>query len=134
MNRWLRAGLSVVLVLVVIGVTQAQDTVIYKKPTMKKEELHFGPIEEETPGGIKIKVRDGKDTKVVLVPTSEIVQVKYKVAEVDAVTLRAPFSKEERGRLAGSAKQRKQYLEEALEGYTKLVDQVGSRKEARRYM
>lgn len=134
MSRWLRAALACTLVLTVYGVTRAQDVIYYTDRAAKKEARYSGSIAEESPAGIKIQVKDGKDTVTKLVPTPDIVSVQYQTKDVDKLSFRAPFVKEERGLKATSAKERSKLLLEALDGYSKLEGQLGSQPMVRRYI
>src|SRR4051794_1310379 len=108
MSGWLRAVLASGLVLAVIGVTSAQDTVIFKNRTTKKEDRYVGTIEDESPSGIKIKVKEGKETPTKVVPTSDILVVQYDAPGVSASEFRSLyFAKEDRARTDTSAERRK---------------------------
>ena len=95
MNRVLRTVLAGTLLMMVIGVTRA-DSVRDMDSKTKKEETYTGTIEEENPGGIKIKVREGKTTVVKQVPAGAITRVIYDSVDVDKLTYNAPFNKVDR--------------------------------------
>lgn len=134
MFRWLRAVLALAVVLVVLGVTRAQDAVFYTDRATKKEARHTGTIEEEGPGGIKIKVKEGRDLLVKTVPSADIVSVQYQTKEIDKLTFRAPFVKEERGLKAETPKERAKFLLEALDGFNRLEGQLSGQAMPRRYV
>ncbi|MFO0927022.1 MAG: tetratricopeptide repeat protein [Gemmataceae bacterium] len=134
MSRWLRAALSLALVVTVYGVTRGQDAVLYTDRATKKEARYTGTIEDESPAGIKIKVKEGKETVTRAVPTPDIVSVQYQTKDIDKLTFRAPFAKEERGLKAATPKERTKLLTEALDGFTKLESQLASQPQVRRYV
>ncbi|MFO0876508.1 MAG: hypothetical protein U0840_03965 [Gemmataceae bacterium] len=133
MIRRLRGLLAALLILGIVGVTRAQDIVYYFDRASKKEQQYRGKIEEETPTGIKIQVKEGKEMVSKLVPGGIITWVFYEGAEVDKLTYRVPFSKEEKARGETRPKQRGQLLTEALEGYTQLEMQTRAKPTVRRY-
>jgi hypothetical protein len=131
--RLLRTVLAGVLVLALAGLTWAQDIVTYKNHKTKKDDSYRGTIQEEAPGGIKIKVKDGKEMVVKRVPTRDIVSIYYQTAEVDKLTFTRPIGKQERARLSSKA-ERARLLTEVTDLYTQLKDQLRTRPTARRYI
>jgi tetratricopeptide (TPR) repeat protein len=128
----MRGLLAAVLTLALGGVAVAQDVVYYQDRAAKAEAKLVGAIEDEGPSGLKIKLKDGKDT-VRQVPAAAITRVEYHDKEVSAVDYRRPFAKEDQGRKADRAKVRHERLAEALEGFTKLEPRLTS-PNARRYV
>lgn len=108
----------------------AQDIVHYNdRVTKKNNEKLVGTIEEESPSGIKIKVKD----QVKLIPAADIVRVEYKPKGWAALDYRNPFGKEDRGRTS-TGKTREKAYSEAMEGYTKLLPTMAEHLQARRYI
>src|SRR5262245_46916135 len=92
MNRLPRAALTGALLLMLVGATLAEDRVMFHNRTTKKDDEVRGKIEEETPGGIKIKEKRSKKTQ--FVPARDIQQVIYDTPDADAVTFRTPDGKQ----------------------------------------
>jgi hypothetical protein len=140
MTCLLRSALLCVLVLALVGLTQAQDTkrspdiVRYIPSGTKKEAEVRGIIEEESPSGLKLKVREGKETATKTVPAREITYVFYYTPEVDALTYRRPFGRLDQAKELTAGKKRTRLLQEAMEGFTKMQALLGSRPNARRYI
>jgi hypothetical protein len=133
MNRLLRTVLAGTLVLALAGLTWAQDIVTYKNHTTKKDDDYRGTIEEEGPGGIKIKVKVGKETEVKQVKTGDIVSVYYQTKDVDKLTFKQPFGKQDLARRSSKAK-RAELLTQATDLYGRLKEQLRDRPAARRYI
>jgi tetratricopeptide (TPR) repeat protein len=131
--RLLRTVLAGVLVLALAGLTWAQDIVTYKNHATKKDDDFRGTIEEEGPGGVKIKVKEGKGTAVKEVKTGDIVSIYYQTNEVDKLSFKQPFGKQELAKRSSKAK-RGELLTQATELYGKVRDQLVSRPPARRYI
>jgi hypothetical protein len=139
MKRFLRYALLTMLVLVLSGLTRAQDTkksdqVRYLPPGAKKEAEYRGTIEEESPAGIKIKVREGKEMNVKTVPAREITYVFYHTPEVDAIAYRRPFGRLDQAKDQTAGKKRTDLLVDAMDGFTKIQASVSSRPAAARYI
>jgi hypothetical protein len=129
MTRFLPAA---ALLLGLLGPARAQDVVYYYDRAAKKELEHRGKIEAESPAGITIKVREAKEDVVIQVPAGAVAQVIYGQTGVDRLTYRGPFGKLDRA-AKESGKAREKALAEALEGFTKLEQQVGGVPNAKRY-
>jgi hypothetical protein len=134
MIRILRTTLAACLVLLIVGLTRAQDIVGYTDRVAKKGAEYRGTIEEEGPGGIKIKVKEGKETVVKTVSAKDITDVYYQTAAVDRLTYRQPFGRLSRARDQTDAKKKAVFLQEAMEGFTKLQAALSARPAARRYI
>jgi hypothetical protein len=130
MNRSLRAALTGALLLMLAGATLAEDRVLFHNRTTKKDDEVRGKIEEETPGGIKIKDKRTKQTR--MVPAADIQQVIYDA--LDVVTFRTPDGKQNAARRAATAKARAALLTTALEGYADLEKKLVGHPNARRYI
>jgi tetratricopeptide (TPR) repeat protein len=133
MHRWL---LTALLTVGLAGLALArQDSVNYfDRVAKKKDSVKItGKIEEESPAGIKIRVKEGKKEIVKEIPTADIEQIEYRVPEVTTLNFRAPFNKEALWRRSAD-KNRSKFLQEALDGYTKLEDEVRNHANARRYI
>lgn len=131
MNR-LRVLVAVGVVAAVWGVVRAQDAVYYADRGAKAEKKLVGTIEEEGPSGIKLRLKDGKDT-VQQIPAATITRVEYQDRSVSIVDYRRPFGKEELARRESREKVRNERLLEALEGYGKLEGSL-TNANARRYV
>jgi hypothetical protein len=140
MNRILRAVLTGGMVLALVGLTRAQDSkrstdiVRYVPSGAKKEAEYRGTIEDESPSGLKIKVREGKDMVVKTVPAREITYIFYSGPDVDSLTYRRPFGRLELVPGQTNVKKRAALLQEAWDGFTKLQSSLTARPSARRYM
>ncbi len=136
--RMLRTALAGVLLLGVVSLTRA-DSVCLIDPAKKAEdkdresEQRNITIEDEGPGGIKIKMKMGKNDVIKQVPVKDIVFVVYETPSVSRLTFRAPFSKENSARSASKARRAK-LLEEAMDGYSRLAEAMKDRPTARRYL
>ncbi len=130
MNRTL---LALALMVGLVGSAQAQDSIFYFDRAAKKEQEYRGLIESESPAGITIKVREGKDELLKKVATDDIVQVFYQQKQVDRLTYRTPFARLERA-TKESGKAREKTLLDALAGFSDLEKQFGEVPNARRYM
>src|SRR5262245_48005418 len=124
MTRWCKAAL---LVVVMWGAARAED-VTYLDRKAKKEVDVTGTITEEGPGGIKIKVRVGKDTETRSIAADDIVKV------VDKLSFKTPLGKEAAGRLSTTAKDRSKYFQQALDGYTALEGKMTDMPAAQRFL
>ena len=151
MNRVLRIGTALVL-LAMLGVVQAQDaTILYKDRVAKKNGIEVvGTIEEETFLGVKIKSAKTKDSK--FIPAADLERIVYKTKDVDPITYRDPFLKEEKAKAATESIRaladptgadekarlrletlRTGFLEDAILGFAKLEKEVRNPPSARRY-
>jgi predicted negative regulator of RcsB-dependent stress response len=131
MYRWL---MSAVLAVFLTGLVAGQDIVYYyDRVTKKDKEQVRGTIEEESPKGIKIKVKDGKQFVSKLIQASDIREVTYKIPNVTALEWREPFGKERAARLA-TGKKRSELLGLALDKFAKLEEQARGTPNARRYL
>jgi hypothetical protein len=133
MNGLLRAALAGALVVAVVGASRA-DTVHFIDRATKKEKTYVGTIQEESLAGIKIKLRSGKNPPVMTVPPGDVTYVVYETKDVDAVSYRAPFRKEDRARLEANPKKRVPLYLAAIDGFRTLEGQLRGRPAARRYM
>lgn len=92
--RMLRTALAGVLLLGVVSLTRA-DSVCLIDPAKKAEdkdresEQRNITIEDEGPGGIKIKMKMGKNDVIKQVPVKDIVFVVYETPSVSRLTFRA---------------------------------------------
>jgi tetratricopeptide (TPR) repeat protein len=133
----IRRLMAAVLLAGVAAVATAQDATVRfnDRVAKKKEEEIKGQILEESPAGIKIKGRVGREKETVtkLIATRDILRVEYKSEAVDVLTYKQPFSKEVAGRLA-TGKTRAKLLDEALQGYTKLEAALKDTPNPRRYL
>jgi len=132
MKRFVGGALLSLFVLLPVRAAWGQDNVYYVKKDKPKEEIKLvGTIEEESPRGIRIKVR--KD--VLNIPAADVRQVGYKHPKIAVADFRAPHVKELRALdPKTSAKVRKQNLEAALELYQKLAPLVRDQANANRYV
>ena len=131
MYRWL---MTAVLAACLTGMVAAQDIVTYHDRVTKKKGAEVrGKIEEESPKGIKIKVREGKKEVIKEIPASDIERILYKAEGVLPPEFRAPFAKEDRARLS-TGKLRAKGFQEALDLFTKLEDQLKGNINPRRYI
>jgi hypothetical protein len=121
---WLVLGLS--------GVARAQDRdkVTYLDGATRKPAEADGSIEQEGPGGIKVRTRAG----VVEIPALDVLQVNYRTKKVSAFDFRQPAAKEDRARRATKPAERKKYLGEALQGYQALDGMVQGEPNPHRYV
>lgn len=131
MNRFL---LAPTLVFGLLGAARAQDFVYYYDRAAKKEQEHRGKIEAESPAGITIKVKEAKDDVVKKVAAGDVTQVIYGQTGVDRLTYRGPFGKLDRATKETDKARREKAFAEALEGFTKLEQQVGGVPNAKRYI
>jgi hypothetical protein len=133
MIRLLRPALAGAMVLAMVGLTRA-DSVYYLDPATKKPtEYRKIIIEEEGPGGIKIRMKENKKDVVKQIQAKDILELVYETPTVDRVTFRTPFNKENSAKGAAKAKRAK-LLDEAMDGYTKLADLLRDRPAGRRYI
>jgi hypothetical protein len=114
------------------GVARAQDRdkVTYLDRATRKQAEAEGSIEQESPGGIRIKTRAG----VVDIPALDVRQVNYKTKNVSAYEFRQPAAREDRAARASKPAERKKALEEALQGYRELERQVKGEPNPHRYV
>ena len=132
MIRLLRAALAGGMLLVMVGLCRA-DIVYYMNRATKKEDDFRGTIQEENPGGIKIKLKGAKgDVKEVA--AKDIVRVTYESPDVPAATFRAPFVKESKARGETRPKQRETALIDAMDAFQKLEAILKGSPNARRYI
>jgi tetratricopeptide (TPR) repeat protein len=131
MHRWLTTA---VLAASLAGLVKAQDIVTYHDRVTKKDNVEVrGKVEEESPSGIKVKIKEGKKEVVKVIAAGDIQTILYKVPDVTAIDFRRPFGRVVLAQKA-TGKKRSQYLEEALDGFTKLEERSRAHLAARRYM
>jgi hypothetical protein len=124
---WAGAG----LVLAQAGKT---DSISYINRATKKEETIKAQITEESPAGVKVKIREGKKESEKLIPAADITYIEYTVSDLSAIDFRRGFSKEANAlKEADKAKREKLLAEAALEFSTR-ERAIKSRSEARRYL
>jgi tetratricopeptide (TPR) repeat protein len=130
MYRWLTTA---VLAACLAGLVKAQDIVTYHDRVTKKDNVQVrGKIEEESPAGIKIKVKEGKKEVVKVIAAGDIQTILYKVPDLAALEYRKPFNRLVYAQKE-TGKRRTKSLEEALDGFTKLEGQARGHLNARRY-
>src|SRR5262245_58048501 len=132
MRRW---ALAPVLVLMVAGVVRTQEDITYRDRAKKKDEtIKKAVIVEESPAGIKVKIKQGKKEVTKTSPAGDIVQIVYSLKDVSAIEFRDPFVKEARARTESRPKQRAEKLGAVLDLYTKLEARLRGTANARRYV
>ncbi|MGL4550824.1 MAG: tetratricopeptide repeat protein [Gemmataceae bacterium] len=109
------------------------DRVYYLDPGTKKEADAYGKIDEETPAGVKLKVREGKVDKVTAIPAEAITRVYYYTPEVTAIEFNGGSVTEGNWERA-SGKKKGELLTTALAKYAAVEKQVAGRPEAKRYI
>ncbi|NBO91935.1 MAG: hypothetical protein EBV06_06435 [Planctomycetia bacterium] len=109
------------------------DRIYHIDPGTKKEVDTYGKIEEESPAGIKIKVREGKTDKTVTIPSSTIQRVYYFTPEVGSIDFNSGFVTEANWEKA-SGKKKAELLSTALTKYAAVERQLTGRGEARRFI
>jgi hypothetical protein len=129
-----RIGLAFCVAWLGVGVVQAQDRVLYLDRQTRKEADVTGTISKESPAGITIKVRDGRNFKDINVPAVDIRQVLYKNNAVSAPDYRKPFGKLDKARLATKATERQTAFAEALAGFQELAAALKEIPSAQTYM
>lgn len=109
------------------------DRVYYMDPATKKEADVYGKIEDESPGGIKLKVREGKEDKVKTIPAELITRVYYFTPDVAALEFNSGAVNEANWEKA-SGKKKQELFGTAIEKYTAVERLLTGRSEARRYI
>lgn len=127
-----RASLSALLLLGVCAAAHAQDVVYYTERGKKGEQKATGSVEDESPAGVKVKLKDGKDT-MQAIATGAILRIDYQDKAVSVVDYRRPFGKEEQARKEARDDKRAERLGEALDGYAKL-EKAAERPAVKRYL
>lgn len=111
------------------------DQVEYFDKAAKKNVEVYGKIEDEGPGGIKMKVKDGKAEKTITIAPATIVSVYYSTPDLTRPEYRKGFVKENKWLEADPmGKNKPKYLAEAVSEYNALLDRLRGRNEARRYI
>jgi len=113
MKRTLRTSLALLLALTVLGLVRAQDFVTYADKVTKKDGKVQWKILDEGPAGIKIEVKEGKETVQKLIAPGDIRKVIYSVKEVAKLDFERPFGKEERAQDPKNAKEKEKMLADA---------------------
>jgi hypothetical protein len=109
----------------------AQDKVSYVNPSTKAAEVVEGAIQEESPAGIKIKLKAGGALRTI--PATAVTEVLYKTA-VNDLDFRQPFGKELRAGQATRDAERKKLLGEVLTDFEALAAKVKDTPNAYRYL
>lgn len=128
-----RAIIPLVVTCLLCGPARAIDEIVYfdratNTPNAKIE----GTIQEESPGGIKIKT--AKDP-VKLIPASDIVEVNYQPPrDLPRVDFRKPWRTEERALKAAKDDERRKLLQEAVAQYQELLPRLQEAKFVQRYV
>src|SRR5262249_1019445 len=131
MKRATRLLALVVLIgVIVAGGAWGQDRIYYIDPVTKKEATLNGPIESESPLGVKVKLT--KESK--LIKALGITRIDYKTRDFD-LEFRAPLAKETRALLKETKPaDRTMFLLEALRGFQDLVPKVRESPNQHRYI
>jgi tetratricopeptide (TPR) repeat protein len=131
----------VALLLTVVGLGGAKaqadkakaDRIYLFDPATKKEEDVYGKIEEESPVGLKVKVRQGKTDEVVTYPTAKITRVYYYTPDVPITDYNKGFVNEANWEKA-TGKKREELFANALDRFRETERALTVRPEARRYL
>ncbi|MFQ3651349.1 MAG: hypothetical protein SNJ75_13525 [Gemmataceae bacterium] len=134
-------GILVVSILVVAGWTNApaqvdkktSDRIYLFDPATKKEEDVYGKIEEESPLGLKVRVRKGKNDELIDIPTAKIMRVYYYTPDVPTIEYNRGFVNESNWEKATGTK-RDEFFSRALDGFREIERRLIGRPEARRYL
>ena len=137
----MRAILFVLLLIVVAQQgLQAQpdrktlDRIYILDPATKKEDDVYGKIEQESPVGLKVKVRKGKEDQLVTIPSSQILRVYYYTPDVLVTDYNRGFINEANWERATDKKKRAELFSKALDGFRDTERQLNVRPEAKRYL
>jgi tetratricopeptide (TPR) repeat protein len=141
MSRVLLQSLLGVLILSVAGnnLLRAQidkktsDRIYIIDPATKKEDDVYGKIEEESPVGLKVKVRRGKDDEMVSIPTANITRIYYYTPDVNITEYNRGFVNEANWEKASGAK-RQELFDTALARYRETEQQLTGHPEASRFL
>jgi predicted negative regulator of RcsB-dependent stress response len=145
MNRWHRVALAAVLALAMVGLTRAEDVVHLKKdrPSKKKDvkdpkeqepDEYRGKIEEESPAGIKIKLKRSKDKDLKFIPAGDIDQVAYDCGDVASSVFRGWDGKKNAAAKEPVKKKRTEKFDAALKGFIELEPKLRGEPFAARYV
>lgn len=106
------------------------DTVYYIDPVSKKEVTIDGPIQEETPSGLKIKDKTGVKT----ITPQAIRQITYTQPKVGAADFRKPFTAESKALSAEKPADKKKFFADALQIFDEMREQLRDQPNAHRYI
>lgn len=109
------------------------DRVSYLDPMTKMEVDLYGKIEAETPAGLKLKTREGKTDKDVMIPTQAVTRVYYYTPEVGAVEFNRGPVTEANWEKMSAGKKKDELFNTALEKYREAEKQL-TKAEAKRYL
>jgi len=134
-----RLALAVaVLATSLAGVALAQpgkaDSIDFINRATKKTESIKAQIIDESPGGVKIKVREGKKDSERVIPAADIVYIQYSGTDINPLEYRKGFSKEENANKEADKTKRGKLLSDALSEFGKMERGIKTRNEARRYL
>jgi tetratricopeptide (TPR) repeat protein len=126
-----------------LGISQAQDTgktfkdtvYVTKRGAKQPDEIN-GSIIDESPGGIKIQIRMGKDVSVQSIPTIAIEGVRYDPGEssISPLEFRQPINLVDRARAEPKGKTRTKMLNDAQTKLKDLESRVRARNNVRRHV
>src|SRR5262249_23185777 len=116
------------------GAARAEEVSYFDRKAKKEVDLKDVVITQEGPGGLKLKVGKGKGAEDRAIAADDVVQVVYTSKDVDKLSFRTPLGKEASGRRETSPKKRREYFQQALDGYTALDGKMADVPAARRYL
>jgi predicted negative regulator of RcsB-dependent stress response len=122
-------GMAVGLSFFAAASSQAQDVVVRRDPKGGKDVSVSGTIEQESPGGVKIKV--GKESQ--FIPAEDVLHVAYHLANVSEIEFGTPYGKEQQA-MTKTGAARKLELADVLKQYQDLEKKVKGTPNALRYI
>ncbi len=140
MGKGLRAFALAVVVLATAcaGVAWGQgaksDSITFTNRATKKEETIKGQITEEGPGGIKVKIREGKKESERVIPAGDITYIEYMGVDINPIEYRKGFSKEINASREADKTKRDKLFGDAVSEFTARAAAIKTRSEARRYL